>query len=191
MVAKRVADTAYTLRFLKLLTTPFDKTDAFKQGLIDADGKRTSVKITNNKHRNAYTYFHRLAFNLKRILNTTGHARKVSSYIAALYLVKEHKDLTEDTMQKIVFKLPIDEQLQEQCFNNWVKDDEDNITTGVLKLRCDMVDPVECNELYRAGDRIRVQQKEPIDYLIGAPVYEGIHLNTGLPIYFTSGDVVL
>ena len=35
---KRAGDLLYTLRFLRLLTTPFEKTDAFKLGIIDKFG---------------------------------------------------------------------------------------------------------------------------------------------------------
>ena len=34
-----IANTYVAYRFLRLLTTPFEKTDAFKLGVIDADGK--------------------------------------------------------------------------------------------------------------------------------------------------------
>ena len=36
----RAGDLIYTFRFLTLLTTKFEKTNAFELGIIDADGKR-------------------------------------------------------------------------------------------------------------------------------------------------------
>ena len=36
----RAVDLFVTYRFIKLLTTPFEKTDAFKLGIIDKDGNR-------------------------------------------------------------------------------------------------------------------------------------------------------
>ena len=39
-IIKRAGDLVYTFRFLRLLTTPFEETEAFKQGIIDKDGKR-------------------------------------------------------------------------------------------------------------------------------------------------------
>ena len=39
-IIKRAADLVYTFRFLKLLVTSFDKTAAFKLGIIDEKGKR-------------------------------------------------------------------------------------------------------------------------------------------------------
>ena len=37
----RAIDLFVTYRFIKLLTQPFEKTDAFKMGIIDKDGNRT------------------------------------------------------------------------------------------------------------------------------------------------------
>ena len=48
-ILKTAADLVYTIRFLKLLVTPFEKTDAFKAGIIDADGKRVKELLANGK----------------------------------------------------------------------------------------------------------------------------------------------
>ena len=54
-ILKTAADLVYTIRFLKLLVTPFEKTDAFKAGIIDADGKRNKDFNTNSTDdREAY-----------------------------------------------------------------------------------------------------------------------------------------
>ena len=37
-ILKSAADLVYTIRFLKLLTTPFEKMGAYEIGLIDKDG---------------------------------------------------------------------------------------------------------------------------------------------------------
>ena len=37
---KRAADLVYTFRFLTLLVTPFEKTEAFKLGLVGEKGKK-------------------------------------------------------------------------------------------------------------------------------------------------------
>ena len=41
----RAIDMFVTYRFVKLLTQPFDKTDAFKMGIIDEKGNRTDKKL--------------------------------------------------------------------------------------------------------------------------------------------------
>ena len=66
-------DLFVTYRFIKLLVTPFNKTEAFKLGIIDDKGIRQVVPGTNKpttlatiKERNAYTVLHKLVFNIKR-----------------------------------------------------------------------------------------------------------------------------
>ena len=38
-MASRLVDTLITYRIVKLLVTPFERQEAFKQGIIDKDGK--------------------------------------------------------------------------------------------------------------------------------------------------------
>ena len=56
-ILKSAADLVYTIRFLKLLVTPFEKMGAFKAGIIDKDGKKIIEKgsswfntVDNRKH---------------------------------------------------------------------------------------------------------------------------------------------
>ena len=61
---KRAGDLVYTFRFLRLLTTSFEDTEAFKLGIIDAKGKRLKSFTLDNmedrdNYRNYYTPFHK------------------------------------------------------------------------------------------------------------------------------------
>ena len=67
-ILSRVGDIAYALRFLKLLVTPWEKMNAFKYGLIDNKGKKLK-KPELPIEKSVYTIFHRLVFNIKRLLN--------------------------------------------------------------------------------------------------------------------------
>jgi len=95
MAVSTIADTIYTYRFLKLLVTPFRETEAFKLGIIDEKGKRLKDKqITTTEERAAFNLFHRLVFNLKRLIELApGGRTRVASYVAALALLKEHYDI--------------------------------------------------------------------------------------------------
>ena len=96
-------DLFFTFQFLKRLTTPFDKTDAFKQGVIDKDGKLLkSPKSAEEKA--AYSSFDRLVFNLKRLLGKLpGGKSRLASYAAALLLLREEdKHLTSDGKYVII-----------------------------------------------------------------------------------------
>ena len=53
-VIKRAADLVYTFRFLKLLVTPFEKTDAYRLGIIDEKGKKLR-KAKTAEEKDVYT----------------------------------------------------------------------------------------------------------------------------------------
>ena len=94
-ILKNAADLVYTIRFLKLLSTPIEETEAFKQGIIDKDGKRNKEFTLNtsenrDKYANYYTPFHRLVFNIKKIMaKAPGGSSRLASYATALYLLRE------------------------------------------------------------------------------------------------------
>ena len=90
----RGIDFLITYRVVKMLITPFEKTEAFKRGIIDEKGKvlikyRNVIKQSDKKH---YTLLHRFVFNLKRILQKVGLGSKLGSFAVALaLLIKEDK----------------------------------------------------------------------------------------------------
>ena len=88
-----IANTYVAYRFLRLLTPPFEKTDAFKLGVIDADGKllKTKKERKTSNEKKSYDTFHRLVFNLKRVLHKIPFMKgRLGSLAAALYLIREH-----------------------------------------------------------------------------------------------------
>ena len=96
-----VADTYLIYQVLKRLTTPFDETKAFELGLIDKDGKLLKKAKTKDE-KNAYTYFDRFIFNLKRLLHRVGLKSKFASYGAALFLLKEDRNGYMPTDQEML-----------------------------------------------------------------------------------------
>ena len=98
------ADAIYTFRFLKLLVTPFNKMKAYELGLIDENGKRIKTKkITNSEERDSFTTFHRLVFNLKKLLGVLpGGKTRLASYASALFLLKEKYNLSDKSLDKIL-----------------------------------------------------------------------------------------
>ena len=91
----RIVDTLIVFRILKMLTTPWEKFDALKLGLIDKKGMRIKDKKPETKEEKAaYTLLHRLLFNLKRILNKVPFGKTAfASYAVALLLLKEETKL--------------------------------------------------------------------------------------------------
>mgnify|MGYP003113772439 CR=1 FL=1 len=70
----RIIDAVIAYRILKLLVTPFNKTKAYKLGIIDDKGKVLikSRQITTQEQRKAYTLLIRFVFNLKKLLAKVG-----------------------------------------------------------------------------------------------------------------------
>ena len=106
-MASRLIDTLITYRIIKLLSTPFEKQEAFKQGIIDKDGKvlKRNRDLKTDKEKSAYTYLHRFIFNLKRILGKVGLGSKLGSFAVSLALLlkekkeyHQHKTLIERTI---------------------------------------------------------------------------------------------
>ena len=102
----RAIDLFVTYRFIKLLTTPFNRTEAYKLGIIDKDGNRIlqpnstqpAVELATAQLQHAYTVLHKLVFNIKKIFEKVpGLRTKVGTYAAALFLLKDtFKEHVED-----------------------------------------------------------------------------------------------
>jgi hypothetical protein len=92
-------------KVLYMLVTPFKDTDAYKLGIIDENGKNLikPSKFKSYEQKEAYSYLHRLVFNMKKLLaRLPGGDNRLKSIIAALYLIKEYhvkKDKTFDLME--------------------------------------------------------------------------------------------
>ncbi len=88
----RIIDNLLAYRILSMLVTPFEESDAFKLGIIDAKGKilKKQNQLTTPEEKDAYTYLQRLVFNLKRLLNKLpGGDKYTKNLIAAYFLIKE------------------------------------------------------------------------------------------------------
>jgi len=95
-MANRLVDLLITYRIVKLMSTDFKNQEAFKFGIIDADGKvlRKSSKLNTEAEKDSYTVLHRFVFNLKRILAKFGLKSSISNFATALALIlKENQEL--------------------------------------------------------------------------------------------------
>ena len=94
-MAGKITDLILVYQFIKRLTTPFNETKAYELGIIDASGKKLKSPKTREEEE-AYGYYDRLVFNLKRLLEKLpGGKSKFASYAAALFLIKESADPKE------------------------------------------------------------------------------------------------
>ena len=109
MAVNQVVDTVIIFRILRKLTTPFNKTAAFKAGVIDKNGKiLIKPRERTPAQKKTITLLDRMVFNLKRLLaKVPGGKTQFASYIAALALIKEHVQETsgKETSNVLMEKL--------------------------------------------------------------------------------------
>lgn len=194
-ILKSAADVVYTIRFLKLLVTKFEDTGAFKAGIIDKDGNRrkefTTDKMDDREaYRDHYTAFHRLVFNLKKLMaKVPGGSSVLARYGAALALIKEHGDLSDSNLQKIHEASGIDimDILLES--SQWYVLENGCIGQGVYRMRNDSM-TTSVDEMVRKGDQIRVVEDNLIHDILGISIFEGTHLRTGRRILFSANEIM-
>ena len=187
----RAGDLAYTLRFLRLLTTKFEDTTAFKLGLIDAEGKKLRSPETSEE-KSAYNTFHRLTFNLKKLLaKVPGGSSKFASYAAALFLIKEKLDLRDKSIERIVEECGLDplDFLAENT--QWFITKDGMLSPGTYRLTDSKVVNSTIEEICRRGDTVRVAMDcYPVGTMMGLDIFEVTHQATGQSLYVTAGELI-
>jgi len=189
-LATRAGDIYYSFRFVKLLTTPWSETDAYKLGIIDENGKRDkSVKLDNDEKKTAYSTFIRLVFNLKRLLEKIpGGRNTLASYAAALFLLKEKYELSDKSIDKILKQCKIDPLDLMAESSTWYVLEDGQLSPGVYRLREDRVTSLDVD--VNSKDTVRVlPESYPIGEMLGLAIYEVTHINTNQPLYVTVGEL--
>ena len=191
-ILTRSADLVYTFRFLRLLTTPFNKTTAYQLGIIDDKGIRDkSVKVVTGEQKSAYNMFHKLVFNLKKLMaKVPGGGSKIASYAAALMLIKEHGNISDIGMDSLIADLEIDVDQMMYENSNWLILSDTSISPGMYKMVVPKVVNSTCEELVRRNDQVRIDEHcYPHDTISGVPVYKAIHIKSSQEIYVTAGEI--
>ena len=138
-IVASIGNIYFVYQFLKKLVTPFEKTEAFKLGIIDKDGKILKKRrdLETKEEKSAYNLSDTLVWNLKKILGKIPLGKsKLASYAAALYLIKEQGNgkilVDEKELEKQFFdyfeKLQSDE-LSESTYDNI----SDKTVIGILQ----------------------------------------------------------
>ena len=194
-ILSRAADLFYAFRFLKLLVTKWENVPAYKLGLIDKKGKRLKdVKIDTPPKKSAYTVFHRLVFNIKRLLMkipgvSTG---RLASYAAALFLIREHTGMSENQIKKIMDQVDLEFDwdnlpLQE---SKWFINVLGELNPGSYTLVNDIASLETGEYIAKTNTRIiTYTAQEPYATFLGESIYKVYHPKTNQKIFITTGDI--
>ena len=199
----RAVDLFVTYRFIKLLTTPFEKTDAFKLGIIDENGNRIKDKTTRkpvvvlntSELKNAYTILHKLVFNIKKIFaKVPGLRTKVGTYAAALFLLKdtlrEHvsdPDVFEKEFMKYLKenKIELDREISEEVIGVG-----EVLPKGEYVLKNDILNKEEEDLTAKKGDKVvAFADESPVDTVLGVEIFPVVHVKTQEKIYVSLEDI--
>ena len=199
----RAIDLFVTYRFLKLLTTPFEKTDAYKLGIIDKDGNRIrqekstkpAVALATSELKNAYTILHKLVFNIKKIFaKVPGLRTKVGTYAAALFLLKDtfkesvdDPDMFEKEFVKFLKEndIEFDDSISEEVIGFG-----EILPKGEYVLVNDILNKEEEELSAKKGDKvIALDDEPPIDTVLGVEIFPVIHAQTQEKIYVSLEDI--
>ena len=199
----RAIDLFVTYRFIKLLTTPFEKTDAFKLGIIDENGNRIKDKTTRkpvvvlntSELKNAYTILHKLVFNIKKIFaKVPGLRTKVGTYAAALFLLKD--TFKESVDDPDMFEKEFMKYLKEQGVELDNEISEEGIGFGEVLpkgnyvLVNDILNKEEEDLSAKKGDKVVAFADEaPVDTVLGVDIFPVVHVKTQEKIYVSLEDI--
>ncbi len=204
----RAIDLFVTYRFIKLLVTPFEKTDAYKLGIIDENGNRIMppptasgvrqtkpAPLNTSAERSAYTILHKLVFNIKKIFGKVpGLRTKLGTYAAALFLLKD--TFKESVDDPDVFEKEFMKYLKEQGYEIDDSISEEVIGFGEVlpkgeySLVNDILNKEEEELTAKKGDKVIAYEDEaPIDTILGVDIFPVIHVNSKEKIYVSLEDI--
>lgn len=182
-ILSRAGDLVYTLRFLRLLTTPFEKTTAFELGLIDEKGKKLK-KPQTTEEKSAYNTFHRLVFNIKKLIP----AGRIGTYASALYLMREKFGVTN--IEKVLKESGIDplDMLAENT--EWFLLEDGSLSPGTYRINGDKVINISCEEVVMNRDQVKVHEDcYPVGNVLGVDIYEVTHVRSNQKLYVTAMEL--
>ena len=204
----RAIDLFVTYRFIKLLVTPFEKTEAFKLGIIDKDGNRVlpytppggvrrvvPEPLVSSEEKNAYTILHKLVFNIKKLFGKVpGLRTKLGTYAAALFLLKD--TFKESVDDPDMFEKEFMKYLKEEGYeiDNSISEEVigfgEVLPKGEYVLVNDILNKEEEELSAKKGDKVVAFDDEaPIDTILGVDIFPVVHMKTKEKIYVSLEDI--
>lgn len=161
-----LVDTYLAYKFIKMLATPWKKTEAYKLGIIDKKGKRIKSEEADDAARKAgskYTNIHRVIFNIKRMVALVpGGKTRLGGAAAALWLLKEEAKKMGVNNENII----------EEAFLDYLKEIDSELEDGINESfgKLDLVIPKGTYILH--DDIITINEnRESFDSILGVSLF--------------------
>jgi len=153
-------DLFITYKFVRLLTTQWKDTDAFEEGVIDDKGKLLiKSKDQTPAQKKVYTVFHKLVFNIKRILEKVPFGKnRIASYAAALFLLKEETGMAEEDILKVLEDLGHNTALD-------LSEEHKDLNAGLHILNHNLLE-------HNRGTIVNLESIDPVGHFAGVPIYK-------------------
>jgi len=180
----RAIDALIAFRLVKLLVTPFNKTQAFKLGIIDEKGKVLIKSRDINKlpfpqrteSRKAYTMLIRFVFNLKRLLRKVGIRGPIGSATAAAIAFFKEEYGENPEVEREVYK-----HLKEQGFEFDISENYgEPLSEGTYKVK---------HNIYNLEGDIVINIDEQVDFKTVTDTILGYDVFKYKDVYLTTEDL--
>ena len=113
----------------------------------------------------------------------------MASYAAALFLIKEHTNMSEEKIKEILDEVldePFNGELEESTW--FIK--ENRLMKGKYMLINDIALAETADVMARARSKVLVDEHiDPIGTFSGINIYEVVHIPTGKNIFITNQDI--
>ena len=174
----RIIDGLIAWRILKLLTTRFDRTEAYKLGIIDDKGKVLikSKDIKDKKQRNAYTLLIRFVFNLKRMLGKIGLRGRLGSAAAAAIAFFKEQYGENPEVEREVYKY-----IKEQGFEFEISENYgEPLPEGTYKVK---------HDIYNLDGDVVINMDESVEFTETTDTIMGYDVFKHNGVYLTTEDL--
>ena len=181
----RAIDALIAFRLIKLLVTPFNKTQAYKLGIIDDKGKvlikaRDFPKAFPSYYigpaKKAYTMLTRFVFNLKRLLAKVGIRGPLGTSAAAAIAFFKEEYGENPQVEKEVYK-----HLKEQGFEFDISENYgEPLVEGTYKVK---------HDIYNLEGDIVINIDEEVDFKTTTDTTLGYDVFKYKDVYLTTEDL--
>jgi len=185
-MASRAVDALIAFRLIKLLVTPFNRTEAYKLGIIDDKGKvlikarKFMTAFPDNtirrRARKAYTMLTRFVFNLKRLLSKVGIRGPIGTSAAAAIAFFKEEYGNNSEVEREVYK-----HLKEQGFEFDISENYgEPLSEGTYKVK---------HDIYNLEGDIVINIDEQIDFKTTTDTILGYDVFKYKDVYLTTEDL--